>query len=172
MTLEELTSRYPNCTIDWNHALIADSVKIGPYSEIGSSGFGFEVEDDTTNKPKYRIPLQRRSHNYNVWIRKNVEIGSNCCIDRGSWRDTIIGEGSKLDSHVKIAHNVQLGKHCLVVAGTVIGGSVSIGDHCFIGISAGIKQRLSIGENSIIGMGAVVVKDVPPNSIVKGNPAK
>lgn len=151
---------------------IGDNVHINPYVTIGFDGFGFEVEDPTTTKPKYKIPLKRKEHPFHVWIESNVEIGSFTEINRGSWRNTVIGEGTKIDSHVKIAHNVQIGRNCLIVAGTVIGGSCTIADNCFVGINAGIRQRLTIGENSFIGMGAVVVKDVPANTTVMGNPAR
>jgi UDP-3-O-[3-hydroxymyristoyl] glucosamine N-acyltransferase len=152
-------------------SIIHGTVLIDPFVRIGSFGFGFETEDDTTTKPTYKIPLIRKKHDYPVVINRNVEIGSFTTVDAGSWRKTIIGEGTKIDSHVKIAHNVQIGKSCLIVAGAVIGGSCTIGDNVFIGINASIKQRIKIGDNAIIGMGAVVIKDVPANATVKGNPA-
>jgi len=150
---------------------IHKTAKIGDDSDIGTPGFGFDVVDPKAKHPKYIYPLKRKRHEYFVRIEENVEIGGHCTVDRGSWRDTIIRSGTKLDSHVKVAHNVHIGRDCLLVAGCVIGGSCTIGDGVFIGINATIIQRIRIGNGSFIGAGAVVVKDVPPGVTVKGNPA-
>lgn len=141
--------------------------KYHPTARIGEEGFGF-AKDKNGN---FIYPLKRNEHNYTVILRDNVEIGPLCVIDRGSWRDTIIGEGTKLDSCVKVAHNVQIGKNNLLVHGTVIGGSCTIGDNNFFGINCSVKQHLTIGSNCTIGMGAVVTHDVLDNTIVYGNPA-
>src|SRR5690606_40149293 len=111
-------------------------------------------------------------HQGNVVIENDVEIGSNTYIDSAAQDSTIIGEGTKIDNLVHVAHGVKIGKHCLVVAGAVIGGSSVIGDYNFIGMNASIKEKVRIGNNCIIGAGAVVLKDVEDNSVMVGNPAK
>jgi len=147
---------------------IDESVKMSVFVCIGEDGFGFE-----RNAAGYLLPLTRREHLFKVIINREVEIGSNCCIDRGRWRDTIIDEGTKIDSHVKVAHNVQIGKNVLVVAGAVIGGSCTIGDGCFIGENVSIKQGIKIAHNVTIGMGTVVLQDIDQaNSTWVGNPAR
>jgi UDP-3-O-[3-hydroxymyristoyl] glucosamine N-acyltransferase len=143
---------------------IHPSVKIGPYSVIAKNGFGYAREEDGT--------LIQMPHRGNVVIEENVEIGSNVCIDRAVEGSTIIGAGTKIDNLVHIAHGVKIGKNCLIVAGTVIGGSCEIGDNCFIGINASIKNKVRIGNNVTVGMGAVVLNDVPDNCTVVGNPAR
>ena len=137
-------------------------------AQIGGVGFGFEKDDNG-----YIIPLKRKEHKFTVMIADDVEIGDNTVIHRGRWRDTVIGEGTKIDSLVHVAHNVVIGKNCLVVAGTVIGGSVTIGDGCFIGENVSIRQGVKIASNVTIGMGAVVLQDIDqPNSTWVGNPAR
>ena len=131
--------------------------------EFGS-GFGFTRDKDGI--------LHRKPHPFDVTIGKNVEIGRFTNIDKGSWRDTTIGEGTKIDSHVHIGHNVIIGKHCLLVAGTIVGGSAEIGYFCFIGENASIRQHIKIGNHVMIGMGAVVINNVEDNDIIAGNPAK
>ena len=93
-------------------------------------------------------------------------------IDRGSWRDTVIGSGTKINNLVHIAHNVITGKHCLIAAGAKICGSVDIGNFAEIWTGANIKEHIKIGEGAVIGMGAVVIRDVPPHTTVVGNPAR
>src|SRR5262245_48645582 len=135
---------------------------------IGDAGFGFEQDENTH---KYKIPLKRRPHLKSVEIGKNVEIGSFTVVHRGRWRDTKIGEGTKIDSLVHVAHNVVIGKHCLIVAGTVIGGSCTIGDECFIGENCSIKQGVTIASNVTIGMASNVRHDIlEPNTTWAGNP--
>ena len=131
---------------------------------IGEDGFGYAHAEDGS--------LVKIPHRGNVVIEKDVTIGACVCIDRAVVGSTVIGEGSKIDNLVHIAHGVKIGKHCLIVAGAVIGGSSVIGDRCFIGINASIKNKVRIGNDVVVGMGAVVTKDVPDGVTVVGNPAR
>lgn len=116
--------------------------------------------------------LSRKPNNFGVIKGKGVEIGRHTCIDKGSYRDTKIGDYTKIDNLVHIGHNSIIGKECLIVAGSVIGGSAVIGDYCYIGMNVSVLDHITIGNNSIIGAGSVVTKNVPANSIWAGNPAK
>ncbi len=135
-------------------------VKIGLNCIIGGPGFGYELDEDGTQFPII--------HHGWVFLDNGVEIHNNVCIDRGVVGATVIGSGTKIDNLVHIAHGVKIGKNCLIVAGTVIGGSSVIGDNCFIGINASIKNKIRIGNNVTIGMGAVVTKDVPDGVTIVG----
>jgi UDP-3-O-[3-hydroxymyristoyl] glucosamine N-acyltransferase len=150
----------------FGYTRLGKGCKFGKGVSIGEPGFGFEKEGDG-----YKTPPKRRPHPKIVVINDNVEIGANTVIHRGRWRNTVIGQGTKIDSLVHVAHNVEIGKNCFVVAGTVIGGSVSIGDGCFVGENVSIKQGVQIANNVTIGMGSVVRHDIPlPNSTWAGNP--
>lgn len=140
---------------------IHTSAVIGINTVIGGDGFGYAR--DEYDGSLFKIP-----HSGNVIIHPNVTIGSNTCIDRAVEGSTVIGAGTKIDNLVHIAHGVKIGKNCLIVAGTVIGGSSEIGDNCFLGINCSIKNKVKIGNNCTIGMGAIVLKDVPDNTTVTG----
>src|SRR5688572_20198764 len=131
---------------------------------IGKSGFGY-VRDENNKL----VPMP---HAGNVVIEKGVMIGAQTCIDRAVVDSTIIGEGTKIDNLVHIAHGAKVGKHCLIVAGAVLGGSCEIGDYSYIGMGALIKNKIKVGKNCMIGMGAVVTKDVPDGETWIGNPAR
>lgn len=126
---------------------------------IGKAGFGY-------HKGK-RVP-----HIGGVHIGHEVEIGAHTCVDRGTLGATVIGDNTKVDNLVHIAHNVRIGYRCTIVAGTVIGGSAVIGDDVYIGINASIKNKVRIGNGATIGMGAVVLRDVPAGETWVGNPAR
>ena len=142
---------------------IGKSSQIGPFSTIGFAGFAFEKNKEGTD---FKFPLKRNVHEYKVRIRDRVNIGQGCNIDRGSWRDTLIDNNTKIDSHVHISHDVQIGKNCMIKAGAVIGGSCSIGHNVFIGFNATIKDGVKIGNNSTIDNGMTIMEDVPNGSIV------
>ncbi len=135
-------------------------VKIGLNCIIGGMGFGYERDEDGKLWP---IP-----HHGWVYLEPDIEIANCVCIDRGVIGATVIGEGTKIDNLVHIAHGVKIGKNCLIVAGAVIGGSCEIGDNCFIGINASIKNKVKIGAGVTVGMGAVITKDVPHGVTVIG----
>jgi len=154
---------YPNCTI--SNAVIFDNVTIACGTQIGCDGFGYERNTSTGEFIKF-------PHFGKVIIHKNVDIGANTCIDRGSINDTIIGANTKIDNLVHIAHNVKIGENCAIIAHAMIGGSTIIKDNVWISPSSVIRDGIEIGENSLVGMGSVVTKNIPPNEIWLGNPAK
>src|SRR5688572_13346202 len=153
---------------DYPWVVIGKNVQFKPNVILGEDGFGFEQENG-----KYKLPLKRKEHNFKVIIGDNVEIGAGCVIDRGSWRDSVIGEGTKIDNMVHTGHNTVIGKNCMLAVGVTLGGSTTIGDNCFIGMNAMTKQGIKIADNVTIGMGAVVTKDITePHTTWVGNPAR
>lgn len=129
---------------------------------IGNPGFGFRK---LPNGSHNRLP-----HIGRVIIGDNVEIGCRCNIDKGTFRDTIIHNGVKIDSNSFIAHNVEIGEDSMVIACT-IGGNCKIGARAEL-IGMRCKNRLLIGEDVKIGIGSVVISDVPAGVTVFGNPAR
>jgi UDP-3-O-[3-hydroxymyristoyl] glucosamine N-acyltransferase len=154
-----------DCVIIEQNTRIGKNCIIQPGTVIGADGFAYERLEDT-------LELQRFPHIGGVILGNNVEICSNCSIARGSLSDTIIGEGTKLDALVHIAHNVEIGRHCALTAGTIIGGSTRIGDMCWTGLNSTIKHKVKIGDKVIIGSGASVINDIDDEDIVAGVPAK
>ncbi|MGB8642255.1 MAG: UDP-3-O-(3-hydroxymyristoyl)glucosamine N-acyltransferase [Nitrososphaeraceae archaeon] len=158
-------------TVIGDRVIIEQNTRIGknciiqPGTVIGADGFAYERLEDT-------LELQRFPHIGGVIIGDNVEICSNCSIARGSLSNTIIGEGTKLDALVHIAHNVEIGRHCALTAGTIIGGSTRIGDMCWTGLNSTIKHKVKIGNKVIIGSGASVINNIDDEDIVAGVPAK
>jgi UDP-3-O-[3-hydroxymyristoyl] glucosamine N-acyltransferase len=132
---------------------------------IGADGFGFEKDEVTGEWVKF-------PQLGGVFIEDRVEIGSNTCIDRGALVETVLGEGTKVDNLVHIAHNVRVGKRCVIVANAFLGGRVTVGNDSWIGPEASVLQGLAIGENALVGMGAVVITNVEENTVVAGSPAK
>ncbi len=118
------------------------------------------------------MKLEKFPHYGKVIIKNNVEIYANCSIARGSIRNTVIEEGTKIDALCHIAHNVHIGKNTQVTAGVVVGGSTIIGNNCWLGLNSTIKHKIKIGNNVIVGSGSSVIHDVEDKDIVAGNPAK
>jgi len=143
--------------------VMGKNVYVGPFTTLGFAGFGFETNKDGT----YKKPLTRKKHDFKVIIGNNVEIGCSCCINKGSWRDSIIDSGTKIDNLVHTGHNTQIGKDCIIACGVTLGGSTTIGDNCFIGMGAKTKQGVKIGNNCYIEMGAIVTQDMPDNTRAK-----
>lgn len=148
----------------YDGVIIGEHVTIHAGAVLGSDGFGYQPGD---NKDWLKF-----EHVGGVRIGNGVEIGANSCIDRGALGDTVIGDGTKIDNLVHIAHNVQLGRHCLVIAHAMIGGSCVIGDGAWIAPNAAILQKTMIGPGATVGLGAVVLEDVPPNETWAGVPAR
>jgi len=159
----ERVSIQPNATITQN-VEIGNDVTIGSSSVIGSKGFGYVKDENGKNLLFPQVG--------GVVIEDGVEIGSNTSIDGGALMPTIIRHGTKVDNLVHIAHGVEIGGNCLIIAGAIICGSVRIGNNCWVAPGAVIREHVTIGENSFIGLGAVVTKSLPPLSRVIGNPAR
>jgi UDP-3-O-[3-hydroxymyristoyl] glucosamine N-acyltransferase len=157
------TFMYPNVTILAN-SLIGKKAIIHSGTVIGSDGYGFiQLE----NNFHYKVPQVG-----NVIIEDDVEIGANVSIDRGTIGSTKIGEGSKIDNQVHIAHNVEIGKRSLIVAQVGIAGSTKIGSDVIIAGQAGIAGHLRIGDKTMVLGRSGVTKDFPENSKVSGFPAR
>ena len=122
-------------------------------------------DKDEKGKPIY--PLRQREHNYKIIIGDNVQIGSFTNIDRGSWRDTIIGNGTKMDSFVHIAHNCQIGEDNQLLVRCGLMGSVTMGNRNTIGTDASIIQHIKIGNNCFVEAGAIVNRSLPDNTRAK-----
>jgi len=143
--------------------IIGDRCVIHSGVTLGDDGFAFERDE----KNLYRFP-----HFGRVLIGDDVEICANSHIAKGSLSDTVIGDGTKIDSLVHISHNVSVGKNCEITAGAVIGGSAKIGNSAWIGLNATVKDQIKVGDNVIVASGASVIHNVPNHDIVAGVPAK
>ncbi|MEY2950036.1 MAG: UDP-3-O-(3-hydroxymyristoyl)glucosamine N-acyltransferase [Saprospiraceae bacterium] len=146
-----------------DYTIIEDQVMIQYGSIIGADGFYFK---------KTKEGYQKWRSCGRVVIESNVDIGCGCSINRGISGDTVIGRGSKLDSHVHVGHDVKIGKHCLFAAQVGIAGNTIIEDQVTVYGQVGIIQNLRISSNSTIMAKSLVTKDVPPNSNYFGIPAK
>jgi UDP-3-O-[3-hydroxymyristoyl] glucosamine N-acyltransferase len=146
-----------------SNALIGDRVIIHPGARIGQDGFGFVMGAGGHAK----IPQVGR-----VIVQDDVEIGAGSAIDRGAIRDTVIGEGTKIDNLVQVGHNVSIGRHCVLVAQTGISGSSTLEDFVVLGARVGVNNDVTIGEGAQIAAISVVHGDVPAGARWGGTPAK
>lgn len=150
------------CTIQY--ALIGNNVLIHPSCSIGQDGYGFIFFGPDGH---LKVPQTGR-----VLIQNNVEIGAGTTIDRGSLRDTVIGEGTKIDNQVQIGHNVTIGRHCLLAAQIGLAGSLTIGDNVALGAKVGINNHLHIGDGAQVTAMSAVKDDIPANGRWGGHFAK
>jgi UDP-3-O-[3-hydroxymyristoyl] glucosamine N-acyltransferase len=144
-------------------ALIGDRVRIHAGAIIGEPGFGAAVG----RAGLVDVPQLGR-----VIIQDGVTVGSGTCIDRGAIGDTTIGENSKIDNLVQIAHNVVIGRNCVLAAHTGISGSVVIGDGCQLGGRAGVADHITLGAGARIAAAAGVMRSVPAGESWGGYPAR
>ncbi len=152
----------PNVVIQQNCQL-GNNVKVHPNSTIGADGFGYRFVDGKHQK----IP-----HIGIVVIEDDVEIGANTCIDRAKFGQTRIGIGTKIDNLVQIAHNVQIGNHCVLVSQVGIAGSCQLGNYVVLGGQTGLKDHVKIGDGVQAGGQSGIIKDIAAGMIVWGTPAR
>ncbi|MFK8251556.1 UDP-3-O-(3-hydroxymyristoyl)glucosamine N-acyltransferase [Ancylobacter terrae] len=145
------------------HALLGNRVIIHPGARIGQDGFGF-VSGAAGHA---KVPQIGR-----VILQDDVEIGAGTTIDRGGIRDTVIGEGTKIDNLVQIAHNVVIGRHCIIVSQVGIAGSATLGDYVVLGGQVGVIDHAVIGDGAQIAASSNVKDAVPPGAQWGGSPAK
>ncbi|WP_088342511.1 MULTISPECIES: UDP-3-O-(3-hydroxymyristoyl)glucosamine N-acyltransferase [Rhodomicrobium] len=145
------------------HALIGNNVIIHSGAAIGQDGFGFAMGRDL----HYKVHQIGR-----VIIQDWVEIGANSAVDRGALRDTIIGEGTKIDNLVQIGHNVIIGRHCVLVAQVGISGSSVLEDFAVMGGQSGTVGHITIGAGAQVAGNSGVAESVPRGERWGGTPAK
>jgi UDP-3-O-[3-hydroxymyristoyl] glucosamine N-acyltransferase len=143
--------------------VLGRGVSVGPLSVIGRQGFGFTTGPDGVCR---RIP-----HLAGVIIEDDVEIGALCSVDAGTLTATRIGRASKLDSHVHVGHNAEIGAECLVAAQAGFAGSVTLEHGVLVGGQAGVADHARVGSGARVAAQSGVIGDVPPGAVVAGFPA-
>lgn len=156
------TTVFAGCKI-YADSEIGENCIIHSGTIIGSDGFGFAPQEDGSYA---KVPQTG-----NVVIEKNVEIGANTTVDRATLGSTIIREGVKLDNHIQIAHNVEVGAHTVIASQTGVAGSTKIGKYCQIGGQVGIVGHITIGNHVKIQAQTGVNKSLKDHDVVQGTPA-
>ena len=152
---------FPNVSV-YSQCRIGDRVRIHSGSVVGSDGYGYVFDEDHHRK----IPQLG-----GVVIGDDVEIGANVTIDRGALGNTEIGAGTKIDNLVQIGHNVVIGKHCLIVAQTGIGGSTQVGEFSTLAGQVGVIGHIKIGPKAIIASKSAVMSSLEGGKQYMGIPA-
>lgn len=152
---------FPNVVL-YRGSRLGHRVIIHAGTVIGSDGFGYVLDEG-----RHRKVLQLG----NVVIHDDVEIGANAAIDRGTLGSTVIGEGTKIDNLVHVAHNVVIGRHCLIMGQVGFAGSTHLGDYVVVASQSGIADHLKLGNQVIVGAKSGVMRDVADGGRVLGIPA-
>ena len=153
---------YQNVSIR-ERCVIGHRVILQPGAVIGADGYGYEFSAGKHQKiPQVGI----------VELGDDVEVGANTTIDRARFGKTVIGEGTKIDNLVQIGHNVQIGKHCLVIALTGIAGSAKMGNYVTCAAQVGVAGHLEIGDKAVLAARTGVTTDLPGGVVYLGNPAQ
>jgi UDP-3-O-[3-hydroxymyristoyl] glucosamine N-acyltransferase len=153
---------FPSVTL-YSGTMLGSRVSVHAGARLGSDGFGYVFRNGIHDK----IP-----HVGRCIIEDDVEIGANSTIDRGSFDDTVIGAGTKIDNLVHIAHNVRVGRLCLIMAQVGIAGSVRVGDGAVLAGQVGLAGHITIGDRARVGAQAGVFGDVPAGETWSGYPAR
>jgi UDP-3-O-[3-hydroxymyristoyl] glucosamine N-acyltransferase len=152
---------HPNAVL-YRNVVLGDRVEVHAGTVLGGDGFGYR----TTTGRHVKIP-----HSGRLEVGNDVEIGSNCTIDRATFEATRVGEGTKIDNLVMIGHNNQIGRHNLLCGQVGIAGSCKTGDYVIMAGQAGIKDNTKIGDGVIVGAQAGVHRNIPDGQNVLGSPA-
>lgn len=161
-TLGEDVALFPNVTI-YAGSQLGNRVRVHAGTVIGADGYGYVLDGGVHRK----IPQIG-----NVIIGDDVELGANVTVDRGALGATVIGKGTKIDNLTQIAHNVQIGEHCIIVSQVGIAGSTKVGNYCVFGGQVGIVGHLQIGNQVTIAAKSGVMNDLPDGAKVWGTPAQ
>jgi len=160
---------------------IGDRFRAQPGARVAADGFSY-VTAETSGVENVRKTLGDQGETESQpWLRihslgsvrigNDVEIGANCTIDNGTIRDTVIGNGTKLDNQVHIGHNCRIGDDCLLCGQTGLSGSVDIGNNVVLGGQCGVADNLFVGDRVIAGGGTKILSNVPAGRVVMGYPA-
>lgn len=152
----------PNVVIQRN-CVLGNNVIIHANSTIGTDGFGYRMVEGQHRK----IP-----HIGIVVIEDDVEIGANCCVDRAKIGKTVIGQGSKIDNLVQIAHNVQIGRHCIIVSQVGIAGSSQLGEYVVLGGQVGVSDHITLGDRVMAAAQTGIMSDIESDTKVMGSPSR
>lgn len=152
---------FPNVVLN-ARTVVGDRVRIHAGTVVGADGYGYVFDEG-----RHRKVLQVG----HVILGDDVEIGANAAIDRGAFGATTIGAGTKIDNLVHVAHNVVMGKHCLIMGQVGFAGSTRLEDYVVIASQSGIAGHLTLGAQSVVGAKSGVMRDVPPRVTVWGFPA-
>ncbi len=151
----------PGVTVG-DYCILGARCRIQSGAVIGSDGFGYEP----VNGEIQRIPQIG-----NVVLEDDVEVGANSTLDRARFSQTVVGRGTKIDNLVQIAHNVRIGRQCLITAQVGIAGSTTLGDHCVLGGQSGVAGHLTLGDRVKLGAQTGLFEDVPADGFMNGTPA-
>jgi UDP-3-O-[3-hydroxymyristoyl] glucosamine N-acyltransferase len=157
-------------TVIWSGTVVRERCRIGrdciihPNVTIGADGFGYRPSADGQGLVK--IPQIGT-----VTIGDDVEIGAGSCVDRGKFSTTYIGDGTKIDNLVQIAHNCKLGRSCVMAGQSGLAGSITLGDGVIMGGGSRIKDHVTIGSGTKLGGNTMVISDVEPGKTLLGMPA-
>lgn len=153
---------YPNAVL-YAGTVLGNRVVVHAGTVIGSDGYGYVLDGGV-----HRKVLQLG----NVVVHDDVEIGANAALDRGALGATVIGKGTKIDNLVHVAHNVVMGRHCLIMGQVGFAGSTRLGDYCVVASQSGIAGHLTLGDQAMVGAKSGVMRDVPAKGVVLGIPAQ
>jgi UDP-3-O-[3-hydroxymyristoyl] glucosamine N-acyltransferase len=152
---------YPNVVL-MAGTILGPNAIIHAGAVLGSDGYGY------AQGPAGHVKVPQVG---NVVIGANVEIGANAAIDRAALESTTVGDGTKIDNLVQIAHNVEMGKHCLIISQVGIAGSTKLGNGVVLAGQAGLRDNISLGDGVQVAAQAGVGQDLPPGTIVGGSPS-
>jgi UDP-3-O-[3-hydroxymyristoyl] glucosamine N-acyltransferase len=155
------TEIFPNAVL-YSGTVLGDRCRVHAAAVLGADGFGYRVAEGS-----YRLSAQLGW----VEVGDDVEIGAGTTIDRGTYGPTTIGQGTKIDNQVMIAHNCRIGRHNMICSQVGVAGSTSTGDWVVMAGQCGVRDHVHIGDGAVLGARSGVSNDVPPKTTVLGEPA-